>query len=359
MFIFFVCCRILICLYTLHTCTHSTTQTIYNNTLVSNHSGLYFENQGSLRIINTKWTLLTYVNLTTYNEREKILDNYLEITKNYCRENELLPTSENIVCENFKTVYSEFSKEILNKRSTILKTLGHTINRTKRGLIDGIGKITNILFGICDSDCIEKNIQSISSLRQAQTTSLNILKQQTRVLKTEFIGNEQHYRDSKFLKEKINELIDSTKSSLNLNAFKNQTTELTHKSHIHDTYLLFNLLLTQYSFETNYISEMINLAKLGQVHPGILSLEMLSNNMKEIKLVIPKGTSLPIELGDIEPNTLYKLSEINVVYHNQLLMFTIKIPLVDQQSFNLYNIFPIPIRINYTQFAYIQTVWGR
>lgn len=38
-------------------------------------------------------------------------------------------------------------------------------------------------------------------------------------------------------------------------------------------------------------------------------------------------------------------------------MFTIKIPLVDQQSFNLYNIFPIPIRINYTQFAYIQTTY--
>jgi len=38
--------------------------------------------------------------------------------------------------------------------------------------------------------------------------------------------------------------------------------------------------------------------------------------MKEIKLSLPKGTSLPIEIDDIEPFDLYKLSEVNVVYQN-------------------------------------------
>ncbi|CAI6358478.1 unnamed protein product [Macrosiphum euphorbiae] len=44
----------------------------------------------------------------------------------------------------------------------------------------------------------------------------------------------------------------------------NQTIEVDHKTRIQDSYLLLNVLLGPYAFETNYISEMINLA--GQIH---------------------------------------------------------------------------------------------
>lgn len=40
-----------------------------------------------------------------------------------------------------------------------------------------------------------------------------------------------------------------------------------------------------------------------------------------------------------------------------MLIFNIKIPLVDWQNFVLYNIIPIPIHINNTQFAYVQTTY--
>jgi len=51
--------------------------------------------------------------------------------------------------------------------------------------------------------------------------------------------------------------------------------------------------------------------------------------MKDIKLGLPKGTSLPIDLDNLEPYQLYKLSEVSVSYNNQLLIFNIKIPLVE------------------------------
>lgn len=118
-----------VCLTVLYTSTHGALQTLYNITHVSNHSGLYFENKGSVRIVNTRWTLLTYVNLTFYNEREKIFDTYLDSTKQFCIENELIPSKSNIICQHFKTVFTDFTKEILNKRANILKTLGHTSKR--------------------------------------------------------------------------------------------------------------------------------------------------------------------------------------------------------------------------------------
>jgi len=88
---------------------------------------------------------------------------------------------------------------------------------------------------------------------------------------------------------------------------------------------------------------MVNVARLGQIHPGVISIDMLQESMKEIKLALPKGTSLPVEIDDIDPYNLYQLSEVSVVYHiNKLLQFNIKIPLVDQQSYNLYNVIPMP-----------------
>lgn len=78
--------------------------------------------------------------------------------------------------------------------------------------------------------------------------------------------------------------------------------------------------------------------------------------MKEIKLSLPKDTSLPIDI-DIKPFNLFTFSEVSVVYQNQLLMYNIKIPLVDEHKFNLYNIIPMPIKINNKQFAYVKNTY--
>jgi len=216
---------------------------------MNNHSGLYFENKGSIRIINTKWTLLTYVNLTTYNEREKIFDTYTQEMGHYCVENELIPTQKNIICENFKTVFLTYTKEILSKRGSILKNLEHPTGRVRRGLINGIGNIANVLFRVCDNMCTEENINNIQQLTTSQTTSLNILKHQTRVVKSIVQQSEQSFRDNKFLRDQINTFISEMKKSVNF--LKNETMELKHKISTQDAYLLLNLLLNQYAFETN------------------------------------------------------------------------------------------------------------
>jgi len=218
---------------------------------VSNHSGLYFENKGSVRIINTQWTLLTYVNLTFYNEREKIFDTYLDSTKQYCLENELIPSKSNIICQNFKTVFTDFIKEVLNKRANILKTLGHRSKRGRRGLINGVGNLANILFGVCDNNCIEINANNVVQLQQSENSALNILKSQTRVIKTVVSQSEQSYRDVTFLRNKINEFMGYIRNLSD--QLINKTTEIDYKTRIQDSYLLLNILLGQYVFETNFI----------------------------------------------------------------------------------------------------------
>lgn len=76
---------------------------------------------------------------------------------------------------------------------------------------------------------------------------------------------------------------------------------------------------------------MVNLTSFGQVHSGVLSIEMLSNDTKRIKLALFKGTSFkPVDIGDIEPNKSWEV--IVVCHHSSVIIyvFTILIPLVDQ-----------------------------
>uniref|UniRef100_A0A2S2NTW6 Envelope fusion protein n=1 Tax=Schizaphis graminum TaxID=13262 RepID=A0A2S2NTW6_SCHGA len=280
---------------------------------------------------------------------------HLDSTKQYCIENEMFPSKSNIICQNFKTVFTDFTKEILSKRANILSTLTQPSKRGRRGVINGVGNLANILFGICDDNCMETNSNNVLQLQQSEKSALNILKSQTRVIKAVVRQSEQSFRDVTFLRNKINEFMGDIRSVSD--KLINKTIELEHKTRIQDSYLLLNILLGQYAFETNYISEMINLARAGQIHSGVLPIESLHESMKEIKLSLPKGTSLPFEIDNIEPYNLYKLSEVSVVYQNQLLMFNIKIPLVDQQGFNLYNIIPMPIKIKNKQFAYVKNTY--
>ncbi|KAL4083074.1 hypothetical protein QTP88_028404 [Uroleucon formosanum] len=152
----------------------------------------------------------------------------------------------------------------------ILQALGHLSKGRMRGF-DGVGNLANILFGTCDNDCIEINSNKVLQLQRSEKAALNIiLKSQTTVTsvtKTVLKQTEQIYYFMTFLRNKINEFMaDSRNTSDKL---INKTVEVEHKSRLHDSYLLLNVLFSQYAFETNYISEKINLARPDQIHTGV------------------------------------------------------------------------------------------
>lgn len=53
---------------------------IYNITNLLNTSGLYLKNNGKLKITTTRWNLITYANLTSYNE-SSVIHYYTSITQ--------------------------------------------------------------------------------------------------------------------------------------------------------------------------------------------------------------------------------------------------------------------------------------
>jgi hypothetical protein len=60
------------------------------------------------------------------------------------------------------------------------------------------------------------------------------------------------------------------------------------------------------------IGEIVQAAKTGQIHPSLLSPPEFLEQFKDIKLRLPCGTDLPIELNLGDSYELLKLSELVV-----------------------------------------------
>jgi hypothetical protein len=107
--------------------------------------------------------------------------------------------------------------------------------------------------------------------------------------------------------------------------------------------LQISLLLTQYMIETNTVFEIIQSAKIGQIHPKLLSPEELLKQFKDIKIGLPSGTDFPVEMDLEETTELLKLSDLAIYYAEGTIVFKISIPLVYQHTMTLYHLIPKPV----------------
>jgi hypothetical protein len=77
---------------------------------------------------------------------------------------------------------------------------------------------------------------------------------------------------------------------------KSWTEEVKIRNRILQHFVRINILINQCTFETNTLCEIIQLAKLGQIHPSLFTKQELINQLRDIKVSIPSGTDLPIDL---------------------------------------------------------------
>jgi hypothetical protein len=103
---------------------------------------------------------------------------------------------------------------------------------------------------------------------------------------------------------------------------------------IRDLYLLIN----EYAFETNTISEVLTYATLGKINHSVINNTKLLEEINIRKLTLPKQMIFPIEINENNINTLIKISRVTIIHKNNYLIYIIKLPLVDIRELTLYNI---------------------
>ncbi|KAE9523912.1 hypothetical protein AGLY_015800 [Aphis glycines] len=233
------------------------------------------------------------------------------------------------LCSQYNHQAYNFLSEISSNKEHVMKIIDQPKNsyRNKRGLINLVGRAFNVLFGVCDDTDAEYFYSKIRDLEISNSRVSKLSDAQIQIMQS-IISNV----NSSLLEINKNEIHLADKYSYLLHEMQTEKATLgilNFKTALEERISLLNIILMQYAFETENLVNIINMALQGFVHSSILDTNTLKNQLKDIKTQLPIGEGIPIDLDNSE----------------NVLMFVIEIPLVNNYEFKLYKNIPLPVNI--------------
>lgn len=285
-----------------------------------------------------------------YNQKFKLINNTFENSKFLCT-GVLDPTS--IQYCNQSLSFIEFQLSNLNSKFDSIHTLiGH--KRVKRGWFDGIGKVFKTVFGTMDAEDAKYYDQTIEDIQNGERNLLDVVKEQMSVVKATIANFNETMNILKFSEKQFNENINKFNNISKNIADKLNKISLSEQENQHIAMLTY--LTNELNEECDNLINSILFAKRNILHPSIITPIQLINELDSNSNLLPKGISFPIPINVEYAHILSDIISLQVYYIENKLVFVINIPLSNEQEFNLYRIFPLPVphrNIN-DGFAYIQ-----
>lgn len=257
------------------------------------------------------------------------------------------------ICSQYDSQAYNFLAEINSNRDHVMKIIETPKSnyRTKRGLINIVGKIANILFGVCDSTDAEYFYDKIRELEFSKLRIIQLADTQTQIMQS-IISNV----NSSLLEMEENQTKLANKFNYLLQEAQVEKLEigiLNFKAALEERVSLLTIILTQYAFETENLVSIINMALQGLVHSSILDANTFKNQIKDIKSQLPVGEGIPINIENSSLSELFRLITTNVIFVENVLIFIMEIPLIISYEFLLYKIIPLPVNVNNNSYVLI------
>lgn len=315
----------------------------YNISQVPNTSGLYYENEGQLKLTNINWNIITSVNLTNYDLRITTLKQYLVVIEVVCRN--VTKVIKNAKCNDVNTTINSLLAEVEKRKNQYFLMLGTTpTSRKKRGWFNFVGDMYKQLYGTLTEEDADKFSTQISELHSSNYKVLSIIKEQIYAVKS----NVELYNNTFFNINKEKILLNENFGKIE-NQLKNMNElimDIELEQLVEQQIILFNLMISQVLFEVDLLGEIVTAAQGGVIHASVLTPKDILEQLKKIENDIPKHQRLPVPLDIIGAHTLLSIADVVCIYKNKTLIFLIRIPLIDNYEFTLYNLIPLPVSGN-------------
>lgn len=196
----------------------------YNNTLLHNSSGIFYNHLGISQISTTKLTLLSYINITQLQKSRDIAMNYFSKSSRLCNlalEGSSKQNHVSFHCELTLKIISDQLKQI-NEKDEVLSHISGKIpeTRRKRGLINGVSYALHWLFGTPDADDAKYYSNSINSLFNNNKQTQTLLKSQIQIISSTIRNFNESVISLKQNENRMNENFASiNKLSANINSY--------------------------------------------------------------------------------------------------------------------------------------------
>lgn len=308
---------------------------------LSSTAGIYYEKIAEVHFYDQSWKLITYLNTSYLNYRQKLVLHYNTKIDKICKSQK-----DSLTCNKLLPTLQHRIPILENAHENLLSLIGHkNFNlRRKRGLLNIIGSGLKSLFGTMDENDAEYIKEAISNLEQNQKGSLTILQDQTTILSNtvnnfnESIMNLQRteIQINKAIKE-VNYLTEQMQNELNHTLLGQYTIQLID-------YL--NTLIIETEIDLNNLINTVMFTKTGQIHPLVIPIKIFLSKLRESQESLPSGSFFPVALKQENMHLILEISEIVSYLQGDILVFIIKVPITNQETFELFNLIPIPQKEN-------------
>jgi len=326
---------------------------------IESPSGIFFNYLTRIKTTNAKWKLSVYVNLTTYDDNFEQIKNFQKETLMHCvkiaRNTEAVPLEHVLIwsylCEQFNTTTTSYIHDIEKMRQQVNYAINKS-ERQKRGLLNGIGRLSKTLFGICSDEDYEFFDKKIGEIHEKQIGIIHDMQQQTRIVQSTV-----HNLDTEMDKIQQSETLviqNINKLESKANRTEKRINEMEIRQILNEQTVAINVLLTQHSFQTHNLIAIINTAQLGHMHSSIISPTDFVAELQQVKIQLDTNENFAEQVTLQNINKLMQMSTLQVLRIMDSLVFIISIPIVTTREYRLYEAIPLPVRQNNSVYALIQ-----
>ncbi|CAG4978220.1 unnamed protein product [Parnassius apollo] len=299
-------------------------QQTYKITQLESTKALYFDRAADLQLIERHWIIIVYYNMSTFWKNIQKVERYLNHLYNICNEEGTCTAT-----------LAQFRHELdeIEHYNNMLKFAPHS--RARRGLINGVGRLSNYLFGILDDQFAEKYSKDIKLIHQNEVYLQKLLKNQTTIIeaenniiqRNEYIMNKQFTRIEKQIKNFSTEVQQVKQRAINTFYFTTHVVTL--------DVILSNLRRIQ----DTLINTVTNIYH-GRLDVHLLSPAQLQEQLNVISRHVQGEFLVPVNVQNIKE--LFKMLQVKARITEDYVIIEVKVPLLSTDTYELNRVIPIP-----------------
>lgn len=222
--------------------------------------------------------------------------------------------------------------------------------RNKRGIFNGAGTIWKSITGNLDASDGEYFNNCIEKLSRDEHHFETLLKNQISVTTSVIKSFNSTIQKLQIDEETFNSNLDSIQKTM-----MNISDELAFYKAEVETLDLCESLMESYSFLENTLNDILNaitFARLKILHSSIITPLDLIESLKQISQSLQKN-NLPLPVYSSSLAKYIDIIELEAYQSESKVIFVLKIPLVEPETYTMYHLYPIPIPDNRTGFHHI------
>jgi hypothetical protein len=296
-------------------------------TSIMNDEKIYFESLGNVFIQTGEWKLISFVNLTKFDEDKSFLIKLLAVVETECEtiESDLKDNTCKILVQELKQIWT---------RCTENEKLVSVHQRKKRQVILGmaaagaVGALASYLFTGGSNGDLEA---AIEALNQNEQLLASVMKNKTSLIENSLAFLSQNEDTLNLNVDKLGKVMHDYGDKLQF---------LAKFGSFDENVLLLIVKMREYEYKQNVILSYLKKKDELKMESMILDYESFKSELKRIQNV----TNL--QFPRIDEKVLYLNSKVEMRISEKLIVFRIRIPIVMPDQYKLFSLTPVPIMIN-------------